>query len=65
MENQSNSRLKHALGVLGNTATYALNAPHVAYAEYRRNHVERRVSFHAKNLHHLEVINIHADSTYN
>ena len=67
MENQSNSgsRLKYALGVIVTISTYTLHAPHFAYAEYKRHHFERRVSFHANTLHHLEVINMNAYSTYN
>ena len=65
MENPTNSRLKHALGFLVTITTYTLNAPHFAYAEYKRKHFQKSVSFHAKTLHHLEVINMNADSTYN
>ena len=65
LENSSNTRLKYALGFLGTITTYTLNAPHFVYAECKRNHVNRRVLFHAKTLHHLEVINMNADSTYN
>ena len=67
MENQSKTgiRLKDALGFIGTLATYVFHAPNYAYVEYKRRHFERRVSFHAKTLHHLEVLNMNADSTYN
>ena len=65
MENSTTSRLKHALGFLTTVATYTLHVPHFAYAEYKRNHFQKSAFFHEKILHHLEVINMNADSTYN
>ena len=58
-------RLKTTLSVIGTIVTYSLNTPHFAYAEYKRHHFKRSVSFHAKTLYHLEVVNMNADSTYN
>ena len=59
------SRLKKNLGFLGTIATYSLNSPQFSHAEYTRNHFKRCVSFRAKTLYHLEIVNIITDSTYN
>ena len=61
----TNPNLKSILSLLATAAAYTLHAPHFAYAEYKRINFQKRVSFHAKTLHHLEVINMNADSTYN